>query len=79
MTARAKLRACFPDLPAGTSNDLIERAVDEILGDHTRELAEMLRTKAEQLAILRSEDARLRAEGLRMGADMIDAEAEGQS
>lgn len=49
MSARDKLRSCFPALPVGESNDLIERAVDEILDDHAHELAEMIRTRIQQL------------------------------
>ena len=43
MSARDKLRNCFPALPEGASNDLIEKAVDEILNDHAHELAEKQR------------------------------------
>lgn len=39
---------------------------------YAHKLAEQQRRKADQLAILRSEDARLKAEGLRVGADLID-------
>lgn len=42
MSARDKLRACFPALPEGESNDLIEAAVDEILNDHAQELADRI-------------------------------------
>lgn len=48
MSARDKLRACFPALPAGSSNDLIERAVDEILNDHAHELAEKQRAERDR-------------------------------
>lgn len=43
--------------------------------DYGNELAALLRRRASKLAILRSEDARLKAEGLRMGADTIEQEA----
>lgn len=49
MGAREKLRSCFPALPEGTSNDLIERAVDEILADHAHELAEAIRAETRLL------------------------------
>lgn len=45
MSARAKLRACFPALPDGASNDLVEAAVDEILDDHARDLADLIRAE----------------------------------
>ncbi|MFJ8153938.1 hypothetical protein [Streptomyces sp. NPDC094468] len=47
---------------------------DRILARHAREHADRLLTKAGQLAILRSEDARLKAEGLRIGAALIAPE-----
>jgi hypothetical protein len=50
MGAREKLRNCFPGLPGGTSNDLIEAAVDEILGDHAEELAARLRWRMSEMA-----------------------------
>lgn len=43
MGAREKLRGCFPALPEGASNQLIEDAVTEILNDHAHELAETQR------------------------------------
>jgi hypothetical protein len=48
--------------------------VPALLREHAHELAGKQRKKADQFAILRSEDARLKAEGLRMGADLIDPE-----
>jgi len=48
-----------------------ERA-EQLADAFAHQLAEQQRSKAGQLAILRSEDARLKAEGLRMGADLID-------
>lgn len=49
MSARDKLRNCFPRLPKGASNALIEAAVDEILGDHARELVAKQKEGAERL------------------------------
>lgn len=49
MSARDKLRSCFPTLPPGRSNDLIEQAVDEILNEHAHELAEVIRRETERL------------------------------
>lgn len=49
MSARDKLRSCFPALAPGRSNDLIEQAVDEILADHAHELAEAIRLETERL------------------------------
>ena len=74
MSARDKLRACFPGLPPGESNALIEAAVDEILNDHAHELAEKQRKQSNGFAALRSERAQGIATGLRMGADLIDPE-----
>jgi hypothetical protein len=71
MSAREKLRQCFPTLPPGESNDLIEAAVDEILAKHAHELAEAIRL----------ETLRLRSDGVlepdkfrscRDAADQID-------
>lgn len=39
---------------------------------YAHKLAEQQRRQAAQIAILRSEEARLTAKGLRMGADLID-------
>lgn len=73
MSARDKLRSCFPTLPPGRSNDLIEQAVDEILAEHAHELAEAIRL----------ETLRLKADGVlepdrfrpcRDAADQIDPE-----
>lgn len=47
---------------------------DRIINRHSREHADRLLAKADQLAILRSEDARLKAEGLRIGAALIAPE-----
>lgn len=49
MSARDKLRNCFPALPEGASNALIEAAVDEILDDHARELADRLRARMTEM------------------------------
>lgn len=49
MSARDKLRSCFPVLPEGESNDLIEQAVDEILADHAHELAEKIRAEIQSI------------------------------
>jgi hypothetical protein len=49
--------------------------VADLLDAYAHELAEKQRAKARQYAILRSEEMRLRAEGLREGADLIDPEA----
>lgn len=76
MGAREKLRSCFPVLPPGKSNDLIEQAVDEILAEHAHELAEAIRL----------ETLRLRSDGIlepdkfrpcRDAADQIDPEVSG--
>lgn len=40
MSARDRLRSCFPALTQGESNAMIERAVDMILDDHAKELAD---------------------------------------
>lgn len=45
-----------------------------VRNEQAAEFAQQLRRKASQLAVLRSEDARLKAEGLRIGADMISPE-----
>ncbi|MFF5471062.1 hypothetical protein [Streptomyces achromogenes] len=58
--------------------DLVTAIVAYSEDRHAHELAERQRAKASQLAVLRSEDMRLKAEGLRMGADLIDPEKEGQ-
>jgi hypothetical protein len=50
----------------------LEAAMLEIQTETLRKAAARLRGKADQLSILRSEDARLKAEGLRIGADTID-------
>ncbi|MEU3522314.1 hypothetical protein AB0E62_00300 [Streptomyces sp. NPDC038707] len=63
---------------AGMSSARAERAAAVLLGQHAHELAERQRAKANQLAVFRSEDMRLKAEGLRMGADLIDPQKEGQ-
>ncbi|WP_432169081.1 hypothetical protein [Streptomyces sp. 1222.5] len=47
---------------------------DRILNRHAQEHADQLLAKANQMAILRSEDARLKAEGLRIGAALIAPE-----
>jgi hypothetical protein len=69
MSARGKLRACFPTLPPGSSNDLIERAVDEILNDHAHELAEKIRADLETKG-----DWVCCAAAHRDAADLIDPE-----
>lgn len=50
--------------------------IQDVLDEHAHKLAEKQRRRAGQLAMLRSEDARLKAEGMRMGAVLIDPEKE---
>ena len=66
MSARDKLRNCFPQIPAGQSNDLIEAAVDEILNDHAHELAEKIRNSSYPAHA---------TDGADYAADLIDPEA----
>jgi len=71
MGAREKLRGCFPTLPEGESNSMIEAAVDLILNEHARELAEAIRA---DIAEPRSAD--MFYAGMRYAAHLIDQEAQ---
>lgn len=44
--------------------------------DYGQQLARKLRGRSRQLGMLRSEEARLTAKGLHIGADMIDEEGQ---
>lgn len=70
MSARDKLRNCFPVLPTGNSNDLIEQAVDEILNDHAHELAEKIRRDIGPVKDASDNFVK----GAAYGADLIDPE-----
>lgn len=56
---------CDCELPKRERWALVKR-------EQASELAGRLRRRARTIAMLRSEEARLTAEGLRLGADMID-------
>jgi hypothetical protein len=63
---------------AHTSAGELERIqANGLIDDFVHELAERQRTLARTYAALRSEDMRMRAEGLRMAADDIDPPREG--
>lgn len=69
MSARERLFAVACDDMPVTSDE-----VNEAIDAYAHELAERQRAWAGQIGAFRSEEMRLRAEGLRMGADRIDPE-----
>ncbi|MEW2498384.1 hypothetical protein AB0942_33355 [Streptomyces nodosus] len=72
MSARDELFsiAC-QDMPV--TPDEVNEAIDALSNEIAQELSDMIRTKAAKLAVFRSEEMRLTAKGLRMGADMIES------
>ncbi|MFC8490707.1 hypothetical protein ACFUJU_07855 [Streptomyces sp. NPDC057235] len=55
-----------------SAGELERLQANGLIDAFAHELAEKQRAKASTFAMLRSEDMRMRAQGLRMGADLID-------
>lgn len=69
--------SAWAELVAKTSDEdqeLLSRALTEVQTEYARRLAKRQRARAELCSIAQSEQMQAVAEGLRLGADLIDPE-----